>query len=61
MTSPSQLATMLLQLGIVPIPLVTKPTEDSSTKSSSPPPKNNVNSPPMKPPTFWPIYDNHNN
>jgi hypothetical protein len=49
MTSPSQLATMLLHLGIVPIPLVTKPTQDSSTKSSSPPPKNNVNSSPMSP------------
>ncbi len=48
MTSPSQLATMPL-LGIVLVPLVTKPTEDSSTKSLSPPPKNNVNSPPMSP------------
>ncbi len=37
MTSPSQLATMPL-LGIVLVPLVTKPTEDSSTKSLSPPP-----------------------
>ncbi len=46
-TSSSQLATMPFQLGVVPVPLVTKPTKYASTKSSSPPPKNNVNSPPM--------------